>query len=129
MHKTQKPSVSQGLNPILLLALLASMTSAYTCLGVSQDWNPRHQLLKASVYHSATSAVLKTTGVGGEGVRRMLGVSGGSGATSLSRSVQRDWMASILLGGVSLMPAMAAVSLVVVSIILSVAVISRTGTA
>ncbi len=27
MHKTQKPSVGQGLHPILLLALLASMTS------------------------------------------------------------------------------------------------------
>jgi hypothetical protein len=39
MHKMQKPSVSQGLYPILLLALLASTTSAYTCLGVSQDSN------------------------------------------------------------------------------------------
>jgi hypothetical protein len=57
-HKTQKPSVSQGLYPILLLALLALTTSAYTSLGVSQDSNPQPQLLKASVYHSATSAVL-----------------------------------------------------------------------
>jgi hypothetical protein len=40
MHKTQKPSISQGLYPILLLAVLALMTSAYTNLGVSQDSNP-----------------------------------------------------------------------------------------
>jgi hypothetical protein len=58
MHEMQKPSVSQGLYPILLLALSASTTRAYTCLGVSQDLNPQPQLLKASVYHSATSAVL-----------------------------------------------------------------------
>ncbi len=57
MHETLKPSVSQGLYPILLLALSASMTSTYTSLGVSQDSNPQRQLLKASVYHSATSAV------------------------------------------------------------------------
>ncbi len=56
-HEMQKPSISQGLCPILLLALSALMTSAYTSLGVSQDSNPRSQLLKASVYHSATSAV------------------------------------------------------------------------
>jgi hypothetical protein len=54
----QKPSISQGLYPILLLALLALMTSAYTSLGVSQDLNTRHQLLKVSVDHSAASAVL-----------------------------------------------------------------------
>ncbi len=70
-----------------------------------------------------------TTGVGGGGVGRMLSVGRGSGATSSSRSVQRDWMASISSGGVSWMPAMVAVSLVVVSMILSVAVISRTGMA
>ncbi len=58
MHKTQKPSISQGLYPIIILALSALRTSAYTCLGVSQDSNPRPQLLKASVYHSITSAVL-----------------------------------------------------------------------
>ncbi len=57
LHETQKPSISQGLYPILLLALSALTTSAYTSLGVSQDLNPQHQLLKASVYHSATSAV------------------------------------------------------------------------
>ncbi len=56
-HKTQKPSVSQGLYPILLLSLLALTTSAYTSLGVSQDPNPQRQILIASVYHSATSAV------------------------------------------------------------------------
>jgi hypothetical protein len=39
-HKMQKLSISQGLYPILLLALLASMTIAYTSLGVSQDSNP-----------------------------------------------------------------------------------------
>jgi hypothetical protein len=44
--------------PILLLALSALMTSAYTSLGFSQELNPRPQLLKALVYHSATSAVL-----------------------------------------------------------------------
>jgi hypothetical protein len=67
--------------------------------------------------------------VGGGGVGRMLGVGGGSDAISPSRSVQRDWMASILLGGASWMPAMVAVSLVVASIILLVAVISGTGMA
>jgi hypothetical protein len=46
-----------GAVPILLLAILTSTTSAYTSLGVLQGLNPRHQLLKASVYHSATSAV------------------------------------------------------------------------
>jgi hypothetical protein len=46
MHEMQKPSVSQGLYPILLLALSALMTSAYTSLGVSQDLNPQPQLLK-----------------------------------------------------------------------------------
>ncbi len=45
-HKMQKPSVSQGLYPILLLALLALTASAYTSLGVSKDSNPRPQLLK-----------------------------------------------------------------------------------
>jgi hypothetical protein len=40
----------------------------------------------------------------------MLGVGGGSGATSPSRSVKRDWMASISLGGTTWMPAMAVVS-------------------
>jgi hypothetical protein len=59
----------------------------------------------------------------------MLGAGGGSGATLLSRSVRRDWMASILLGGASWMPAMAAISLVVASMIRSVAIISRTGMA
>jgi hypothetical protein len=54
MHETQKPSVSPGLYPILLLALLALTTSAYITLGDLQDLNPQHQLLKASVYHSAT---------------------------------------------------------------------------
>jgi hypothetical protein len=57
MHETQKPSISQGLYPIPLPALLALTTSAYTSLGVSQDLNPQCKLLKASVYHSATSAV------------------------------------------------------------------------
>ncbi len=56
-HKMQKPSISQGLYPILLLALLALTTSTYTSLSVSQDSNPQRQLLKASVYHSATSTV------------------------------------------------------------------------
>jgi hypothetical protein len=57
MHKMQKPSISQGLYPILLLALSASTTRAYTSLGVFQDSNPQRQLLEVSVYHSATSAV------------------------------------------------------------------------
>jgi hypothetical protein len=70
-----------------------------------------------------------TTWVGGGGVGRMLGVGGESGATLPSRSAQRDWMASILSGGASWMPAMAAVSLVVASMILLVAVISGTGMA
>jgi hypothetical protein len=37
-----------GAVPILLLALLALVTSAYTSLGVLQELNPRPQLLKAS---------------------------------------------------------------------------------
>jgi hypothetical protein len=41
-HETQKPNVSQGLYPILLLALSALMTSTYTSLGVLQGLNPRH---------------------------------------------------------------------------------------
>ncbi len=53
----QKPSVGQEL-PILLLALSASATSADT----SQELNPRPQLRKASVYHSATSAVVSADG-------------------------------------------------------------------
>ncbi len=72
---------------------------------------------------------LSTTGVGGGGVVRMLGVSGGISATLSSRSVQRDWMASILSGGASWTPAMAEVSLVVASVILFVAIISGTGMA
>ncbi len=37
IHETQKPSIGQGLYQILLLALSASTTSAYTSLGVSQE--------------------------------------------------------------------------------------------
>jgi hypothetical protein len=48
-----------GAVPIRLLALLALTTSAYSSLGVLQGLNPRHQLLKVSVYHSATSAILQ----------------------------------------------------------------------
>jgi hypothetical protein len=70
-----------------------------------------------------------TTGVGGEEVGRLLVVSGGRGATLPSRSVQRDWMASTLLGGASWTPAMVAVSLVVALMILLVALISGTGMA
>jgi hypothetical protein len=43
--------------PILLLAILAPTTSAYSSLGVWQGLNPQCWLLKASVYHSATSAL------------------------------------------------------------------------
>ncbi len=51
-----------GAVPIPLLALSASTTSAYTSLGFWQESNPQPQLLKALVYHSATSAVgLKST--------------------------------------------------------------------
>ncbi len=46
-----------GAVPILLLVVLASMTSAYSSLVILQGWNPQRQLLKESVYHSATSAV------------------------------------------------------------------------
>jgi hypothetical protein len=63
------------------------------------------------------------------GVGRMLSAGGGSGATSPSRRVQRDWMAFILLGDASWMPAMVAVILTVASMILLVAVIARTGMA
>ncbi len=47
-----------GAVPILLLALSASTTSTYSSLGVLQGLNPRPQLLKATVYQSATSAVI-----------------------------------------------------------------------
>ncbi len=70
-----------------------------------------------------------TNGVGGGGVGRILGVGGVSDVSLLIRSVQRDWMTSILLGGASWTPAMAAVSLVVASMILFIAVICRTGMA
>jgi hypothetical protein len=46
-----------GAVPILLLALLVLTTSPYSNLGVLQGLNPQPQLLIASVYHSATSAV------------------------------------------------------------------------
>ncbi len=49
--KCQSEAVS-----ILLLALSASTTSADSSLGVLQGLIPQHQLLKASVYYSATSA-------------------------------------------------------------------------
>jgi hypothetical protein len=42
-------------------------TSTYTSLCISQDSNPQRQLLKALVYHSATSAVtVMVTRVEGE---------------------------------------------------------------
>jgi hypothetical protein len=43
--------------PILLLALPALTNSTYSSHGVLQGLNPQHQLLIASDYHSATSAV------------------------------------------------------------------------
>jgi hypothetical protein len=39
-HETQKSSIGQGLYPILLLALLALTTSAYSSLGFSQELYP-----------------------------------------------------------------------------------------
>jgi hypothetical protein len=56
-----------GAVPILLLAILASTTGAYSSLGVLQGLNPQRQLLKASVYHSATSAVLVPPGIADQG--------------------------------------------------------------
>jgi hypothetical protein len=49
-----------GAVPILLLAISASTTGAYSSLDVSQESNPQPWLLKALVYHSATSAVKDT---------------------------------------------------------------------
>jgi hypothetical protein len=46
-----------GVVPILLLALSALTTSAYTSLSFLQGLNPQHWLLKALVYHTATSVV------------------------------------------------------------------------
>jgi hypothetical protein len=46
-----------GAVPILLLVIPASTTSAYSSLNFLQELNPQPQLLKALVYHSATSAV------------------------------------------------------------------------
>jgi hypothetical protein len=48
-----------GAVPILLLAILASTTGAYSSLNVLQGLNPQPWLLIAAVYHSATSAVLR----------------------------------------------------------------------
>jgi hypothetical protein len=48
---------SVGAVPILLLAISASTTGTYSSLNVLQESNPQPQLLKALVYHSATSAV------------------------------------------------------------------------
>jgi hypothetical protein len=45
-----------GAVPILLLVILASITSAYSSLNILKGLNPRPWLLKALVYHSATSA-------------------------------------------------------------------------
>ncbi len=73
-----------------------------------------------------TGLSMSTMGVSTRGGGRMLGAGGGSGT---SRRVRRDWMASILLGGASWIPAVAMVSLVVALIILLVAIISRTGMA
>ncbi len=67
-----------------------------------------------------TGLSLSISGVGRGGVGRMLSVGGGSGTILPSRSVQRDWMASILLGGAPWMPVMSAVGLVVVLMILLV---------
>jgi hypothetical protein len=58
-HEPQKPSVSQGLYQILLLALLALTTSAYTSLGVSQESYPQPQLLKVSVYSLSHISLLQ----------------------------------------------------------------------
>jgi hypothetical protein len=57
-----------GAVPILLLALLVLLTSTYFNLGVLQGLNPQPLLLKASVYHSATSAIVHWVWEGGEGV-------------------------------------------------------------
>jgi hypothetical protein len=67
-----------------------------------------------------TGLSMSTMGVRNRRVGRMLDAGGGSGATL------PDWVASIFLGGASWIPAMAAVSLVVASMIQSVAVISGT---
>ncbi len=75
-----------------------------------------------------TGVSLFINGVGGGGAGRILGVGGVGGAILPSRSVQRDWMASVSSGGASWMPAIVAVSLVVASMILLVAV-SGTGMA
>jgi hypothetical protein len=56
MQETQNPNLSQGMYQILLLAISALRTSAYTSLCVLQGSTPRRQLVKASFYHSATSA-------------------------------------------------------------------------
>jgi hypothetical protein len=65
-----------GAVPILLLNLSATTTSAYSSLGVLQGLKPRHQLLKASVYHSAAS-VGGTSIISGD--QRAFDMSGGIG--------------------------------------------------
>jgi hypothetical protein len=62
--KTKRRS---GAVPILLLAIWASTTGAYSSLDVLQGLNSRPWLLKASVHHSATSAVPCSPGIGDQG--------------------------------------------------------------
>jgi hypothetical protein len=50
--------------PILLLVIPALITSAYFNLIVLQESNPQPQLLKAPVYHLATSAVCNIRRIG-----------------------------------------------------------------
>jgi hypothetical protein len=67
-----------GAVPILLLVIPVLTTSAYSSLNVLQESNPRPQLLKASVYHSVTSAVRHRNGENrGEGGKQKKGRSGG----------------------------------------------------
>ncbi len=53
-----------GAVPILLLVIPAPTTSAYSSLNILQELNPQPQLLKALVYHSATSAVVTCSRIG-----------------------------------------------------------------
>jgi hypothetical protein len=65
-----------------------------------------------------TDLLMSTQGGGNCGGGRKHGAHGGSSATSPRRKVQKDWISSVLSGGASWMPAMAAVSLAVASMIL-----------
>jgi hypothetical protein len=77
-----------GAVPILLLAILASTTGAYSSHDVSQELNPQPQLLKALVYHSATSAVKQACVGDSEGEAKQASVGDKEGEAKQASAAQ-----------------------------------------